>query len=99
MRSYRLYFKLLSELLSMSKTVHCEQHILQSYVAIWRQNTRRSCTNVKQAGCLVTKCFTVYLNLKKKYSLLSNSNKDDANLCYDEYFIQELARSVEIYEK
>jgi len=33
-RSYRLYFKLLSDLLTMSKTVHWEEDSLQIYVAV-----------------------------------------------------------------
>jgi len=52
-RSYRLYFKLLSELLTVSKTANWEEENLEGYVTIRRQNTRRSHTTVKQDGCLV----------------------------------------------
>jgi len=83
----------------MSKTVHWEEDIAK-LCDMWRQNTWYPYKVVQHAVCLVSKRFTECLKWRYKYNYSKYSNNnDDANLYYNEDFIQKLAYLVDIFEK
>jgi hypothetical protein len=70
-------------------------------VMIWSQNTWHFYTTVKHAGSLVSKVLHRVFEFKEEIAILlsDSSNNDEANLCYNENFIQKLAYLVDIFEK